>query len=920
MPKPPSWNEIRTNAAAFAAEWANETDENREAQTFWNEFLAVFGVTRRRVATFEANAQRQSTGGRGRIDVWWPGVLIAEHKSAGRSLADAEEQALDYLAGVDPDATPGVVITSDFGHMRVRDLDGDNEPFEFPMTDLVREIDRFGFIAGYRARAFTAEQEEAANVKAARLMGRLYEELARTGYTGHDASVLLTRLLFLLFGDDTGMWEKSLFSEFVETRTQPDGSDLGPQLVMLFQVLDQPVESRPTNLDEYLARFPFVNGGLFADAIHIPSFDRATRNELLTCCAFDWGAISPAVFGSLFQAVKSQEARRELGEHYTTERNILRVIKPLFLDELRARLVAARDSKNKLERLHNELANFRFFDPACGCGNFLVVAYREMRRLELDIMLRLRELANTSVQPLTMDVTSDLRVSLSQFHGIEIEEWPARIAETAMFLTDHQANMELAAEFGQAPDRLPIVVAANVVQGNATRMDWSQICPPGDDVVILSNPPFVGMSLMNEDQQADRSAVFSAFQVDGKRTGRLDYVACWYAKAVGYLTGTKARAGLVSTNSITQGEQARTMIPFLTDHGFVLDFAHRTFRWTSEAPGAAVVHVVIVGFSWGGTGQPKRIFDYPNINAEPTEIAAKRINFYLLDADDVAPAKRYAPWYPSMPTASKGSQPTDGNHLTVTEDDYQEVAADPRAAKYLRPYRQATEMLYGKDRWCLWLVDANPQDIHDSQILQRRLAAVAAERAASKTASVREQASSPALFTQRRQPSTRYLAMPEVSSENRDYIPGRFYDPEVIAGNKLIVWPDAPLWLFGYLQSAAFTQWVKAYAGRLKSDPSISPGLTYFTFPFVIPTGRIRERIEAAAQSVLDTRAGHSGATLAALYDPLGMPPDLRLAHRNLDAAIDSALGLRGQVSAGRRLDALLKRYLTLAAAPPDTT
>lgn len=910
--KPPSWNEIRANAALFAAEWADVTDENKEAQTFWNEFLQIFGVDRRRVATFEQRAQRTSTGGRGRIDVWWPGTLIAEHKSAGRDLADAERQALDYLESVDPAAFPGAVITSDFGHLRILDLTvaGTPEAYEFPLRDLPTEIDRFGFIAGYRKRTFTSQQEAAATVQAARLMGRLYEQLARNGYEGHDASVLLTRLLFLLFGDDTGMWEKNLFAEYVDTRTGDDGSDLGSQLAALFQVLNRPAERRQRNTDDLLARFPYVNGGLFADPIDIPMCDREMRDELLTACAFDWGTISPAIFGSLFQAVKSREARRDLGEHYTTEKNILRLIGPLFLDELRAEFVQRYDSKIRLERLRQRLGTYRFFDPACGCGNFLVVAYRELRQLELDIMVRLREL--TGDMSLTLDVTADLAVSLSQFYGIEVEEWPARIAETAMFLTDHQANLALAEQFGMAPERLPIEVTACIVNANALRIDWADICPATDDVVVLSNPPFIGMAYLSDEQQADNRRVFAEVDASGLRSGRLDYVACWYAKAVRYMEGTKARAGFVSTNSITQGEQARTMVPFLHRHGFVIDFAHRTFKWTSEAPGAAVVHVVIVGFSWGGTGRPKRLFDYANIAEDPVEVTARNINFYLVDADDIAPTRRTSPLVDGLPTAHKGSQPTDGNHLTVTADDYAEVAADPRAKKYLRPYRQTTEMLYGVNRWCLWLVDADPADIAHSPVLRERLARVAETRRSSRTASVRDQAATPALFTQIRQPATRYVAMPEVSSANRDYIPACFYDPDTIAGNKLIVWPDAPLWLFGYLQSAAFTTWVKAYAGRLKSDPSISPGLTYFTFPFVTPDGGQRQRIEEAAQKVLDARNAHPETCLADLYNPLAMPPDLRAAHTSLDRVIDGLYGLRGRISEGRRLQTLIHRYQQL--------
>jgi hypothetical protein len=909
--KPPSWNQIRANAATFATRWADTTQENAEAQTFWNEFLAVFGVDRKRVASFEKRAQRDSTKGRGRIDLFWAGTLIAEHKSSGKDLAEAEFQALDYLNSVDEGDFPGVVLTSDFQRMRVLDLGGDNTPYEFPISNLVNEVDRFGFIAGYQQRHFSAQEEAAANIQAARLMGRLYEQLAAAGYEGHEASVLMTRLLFLLFGDDTGMWEKSLFFEFIESRTQPDGSDLGAQLSHLFQILDTPTEKRSKALDEFLDRFPYVNGGLFHDRLNIPSFDHEMRDELLACCSFDWGTISPAIFGSMFQAVKSKEARRELGEHYTTEHNILKVINPLFMDGLRADLEKAKHSVKGLQTLRARLGKKRFLDPACGCGNFLVIAYREMRALELDILKALRDL--TGQEQLSLDATLGLQVSLDQFYGIELEEWPARIAETAMFLVDHQANKELEREFGQAPDRLPIVIAATIRLANAAQTDWAEVLPASDDVVVLGNPPFIGMAWTSADQQADNRTAFAGINAKGLRSGRLDYVAVWYAKAIGYLKGTRGRAAFVSTNSITQGEQARTFEPLLRQNGYQIDFAHRTFKWTSEAPNAAAVHVVVVGFSEGGVAPKKRLFDYPTLTAQPVEVEAKRINAYLVDFDGEVPTKRYEPLLSGLPMASKGSQPTDGGYLIVSPEEHALVASDPIAAKYLRPYRQSTEMLYSKERWCLWLVDASPTDLVGSQILRTRLEGVKSERAQSATESVREQAKTPALFTQIRQPKGRYLALPEVSSENRDYIPGRYFDSDVIAGNKLICWPDAPLWLFGYLQSAMFTAWAKTFAGRLKSDFSISPSTVYFTFPFIEPTGKALTRVEAAAQNVLAARDGYPDETLASLYSPLAMPGDLRAAHVALDAEIDALYGLR-KPTEGRRLTALLSRYNTLAA------
>jgi len=585
------------------------------------------------------------------------------------------------------------------------------------------------------------------------------------------------------------------------------------------------------------------------------------------------------------------------------------VIEPLFLDELRARLDAA-GSVQALRRLRDDLSHLTFFDPACGCGNFLIVAYRELRRLELELLRKLRELEGGEAQ-LTTDLDKHRSIAVDQFYGIDVEEFPVRIAQVAMYLVDHLANLKLDEEFGMWFPSFPITSSAHIELGNALRMDWNELLPAEECSYLFGNPPFHGMAWMTAEQQEDNRLVFADAHAKGLRTGRLDYVACWYAKALKYLAASDARAAFVSTNSMTQGEQARTMEPLLTRHGFEIDFAHQTFPWTSEARGKAQVHVVIIGFSKAGRPKTRVLYEYPDGKGEPIARLTDHINFYL-QGHATAPAKRYAPLLDGLTNASKGSQPTDGGHLIVEPADYDEVAADPIAAKYLRPFRQSTEMLYGRPRWCLWLVDAPPSDLRASALLRRRLIAVAESRSASKTKSVQSQVKTPSLFTQIRQPATRYLALPEVSSERRDYIPGRYYEPEVIAGNKLILWPDAPVWLFGYLQSRAFMTWVQAFSGRLESRFQIAPSTVYFTFPFIRPTGAALARVEQAAQAVLDARETHVGESLADLYDPLAMPPDLRKAHDRLDAVIDSLYRLRKPTSA-ERFSRLGAEYAALA-------
>lgn len=909
MSKPPSWNEIRTNAQQFATRWEGTNDENAESQSFWNEFLGIFGVDRKRVATFEARAKRESTGGRGRIDLLWPGTLVAEHKSAGKDLATAEAQAIDYLESINIADFPGVIITSDFGHFRVRDLGGDNIPFTFPLADLPKEIDRFGFIAGYRQRKFGDKEEEEANVRAARLMGTLYEELARTGYEGHDASVLMTRLLLLMFADDTGMWEKGLFSEFIGTRTQPDGSDLGSQLAMLFQVLDKAETARPVTMDELLLRFPYVNGHLFSDRIDIPSFDKRMRDELVRCTEFDWSKISPAVFGSLFQAVKSKEARRTLGEHYTTEQNILRALTPLFLDDLWSEYKSVRENALRLERLHDKIANIRVLDPACGCGNFLVIAYRELRRLELAILTSLSNLRNDRQNYL--DVTDMVRVRLSNFYGIEIEKWPARIAETAMFLVDQQANHDLAITFGNAPDRLPIINAANITVGNALRVDWERVLPIGDHVFIVGNPPFSGSSLMDVAQKTDLNVIWAGV----RGAGNMDLVSCWHVLAARLVGKCRAKAAFVSTNSITQGQQAPVLGAEFERCGVDIDFAHQTFSWSSEAPGQAAVHCVIIGFSAHLDKKTKTLFRYPDIKSEPLSVKASNINMYLQDAPNVLVTNRNRPLQDGVQLMDYGSKPTDGGYLSdISAEDVLKIqATDPVATKYLRPLVGAQELINGKERYCIWLVDVQPAEIRSSPEILKRVEAVRNMRQKSSKKKTRDDAATSHLFQENRQPIANFLAVPSVSSETRRYVPMALFGPEVVTNNSVLNISNATLFTFGILHSSVFMAWNATVSGRLKSDYRISAEITYNNFPWP-ENPKNKDAIEAAAQSVLGVREKYPTSSLADLYDPRSMPKDLVDAHNLLDRLVLSAYNLKNEVTESEILTNLFARYADLTA------
>lgn len=914
-----SWEEMRNRATTFVRRWQHETDERRASQSFWNDFFYIFDIDRRRVAVFEHLSSRHSTGGRGFMDVFWPGYMAGEQKSRGEDLDRAMVQALDYLPSIPAEHLPRLVVVSDFARIKVRNqLTGDE--ITFSITDLPSRLRVFAPLLDVEEiRRYDSEEE--VNLAATELLALLHDSLKESGYDGHDLRVLLVRLLFILFSDDSQVWEPGLFYDWLMLHTSVDGSDLGPALIHLFQVLNTPKARRSRNLDDDLQRFEYINGALFAEPIRIPDCTRGMRNRLLRACRFDWSAISPAIFGSLFQNVMDDDERRDLGAHYTTEQNILRTINSLFLDGLRAELDAC-DTGPALRRLHDRLAGLKFFDPACGCGNFLVIAYREVRRLELELLRRLRDKQSSRsrgpqvvIGQLGLDVAIESKVRVAQFYGIEIEEFPARIAETAMYLIDHLENLALSAEFGQYYARFPITDTARVHYDNALRLDWNTVLPAEDCDYLFGNPPFHGIAWMNADQQEDNRRVFAQASVRVARSGRLDYVACWYAKALDYLKDQDTKAAFVSTNSITQGEQARSLGPALRDAGFQIDFAHRTFRWTSEARGRANVHVVIIGFSHGRTPSRKTLFDYPTVAADaPVVSTPARINWYLADGPDVFPAKRYTPFIEGLPIGTKGSQPTDGGHLIVGPTDVDEVRADPLAAKYLRRFMQTSEFLYDEPRWCLWLVDADPRDVANSPVLRQRLAKVRAAREGSPTHSVRELAATPGLFTQRRQPTVRYFAIPEVSSDARRYLPGAFLEPDVIAGNKLITFPGGDLWLFGFLQSAMWMAWVRTICGRMKSDPSVAPGLAYYAFPFPEPNDKAHAAIERAAQGVLDARAQHPGATLAVLYDPLAMPTDLVKAHQVLDRAVESSYGRARYLGDAARLHTLFERYTRLTS------
>ncbi len=917
---PLSPNEIKERAAAFAHKWAGEDSERAEAQSFWNDFFAVFGVERKRVAVFEKQVRLARAGERlkhGRIDCFWKGTLLVEHKSAGADLDRAFAQAADYFDGLPERDLPRYILVSDFARFRLYDLEGGKET-EFRLKDLYKHVRLFGFIAGYAP--VRIEEQDPVNLKAALAMGKLHDALKASGYAGHPLEVLLVRLLFCLFAEDTTLFEpKGAFREYIESATREDGSDLGMHLSAVFEVLNTPEDRRQKTLDERLAAFPYVNGRLFEERLPPAAFDAAMRAALLDCCALDWGRISPAIFGALFQSVMDEKLRRNLGAHYTSEANILKLIKPLFLDELRAEFAAARRSPKRLFELHKRIAALTFLDPACGCGNFLVIAYRELRLLELDI---LRAMLDADQQHL--DIFALVQVDVDRFCGIEIEEFPAQIAQVALWLTDHQMNMRVSEEFGHYYRRLPLKHAPAIACGNALAMDWNAVVPAGRVDFLLGNPPFVGAKYMNEAQRADMARVFTGVP----SYGLLDFVTAWYLKAVQYLKGdgtadkvldglpggrpapkNHVKVAFVSTNSITQGEQVAVLWGELLRQGVKIHFAHRTFQWSNDAPGEAAVHCVIVGFALHDAAK-KTIFDYPDIQGEPHAAAAANINPYLVDAPDILIGRRSTPLC-AVPEMGIGNKPIDGGHFLFTDEEKDAfLAREPKAAKWLRPWLGAEEFLYGYRRWVLWLGDCPPQELRAMPAVLERVEAVRAFRLASKSAPTRKLAETPTRFHVENMPLAAYLVLPEVSSERRSYLPIGYLEPEIISSNLLKIISDGNIFHFGVLSSVMHIAWVRYVAGRLKSDYRYSSSIVYNNFPWPRdPSEKQGAAVEQAAQAVLDARAQFHDATLADLYDPLAMPPELRRAHAALDRAVDAAYGRKGFASDAERVAFLFDLY-----------
>ena len=891
---PLSWSEIRDRAVSFSREYREAVSERSKSQQFWRDFFHVFGVDSKKVAAYEqrvtltrAGAGGSTTSSNGWIDVFWPSKMLIEMKSAGQNLDRAFGQALDYFDNLPERDLPRYILVCDFQNFRLFDLITSEEK-RFSLADLSNNIKSFGFIPGYEVQAIAPQ--DPVNFKASKRMGALHNALKASGYSGHDLRVLLVRILFCLFADDTGIFQPAgSFKQLLDDL--PDPATVGRNLNELFEVLNTPETQRQRSHQDNYAAFRYINGKLFEERLATAAFDGTMREALLDAAALDWSTISPAIFGALFQNVMDGGERRDLGAHYTSEENILKLIKPLFLDALWAQFKRVKNNRNRLFEFHKHLRTLSFLDPACGCGNFLVITYRELRLLELEILR-----ASYGDGQQMLDVHQFTTVDVDQFYGIEIEEFPAQIAQVALWLTDHQMNRALSDEFGKYFDRLPLKSTPHIHHGNALLVDWEDVLPAARCSYVLGNPPFVGAKYMDAAQRAGSAAVFAGID----NAGLLDFVAAWYVKAARYLkqAGPQAAisAAFVSTNSISQGEQVGVLWSWLLGLGMHIHFAHRTFRWSNEASGKAAVHCVIIGFGYENVPH-KTIYSYDDIAGKPTAIAATNINPYLVDASNVVLPRRRSPIC-DVPEIGIGNKPIDnGNYLFTTAEKNAFLKIEPDAKKWFRRWLGAEEFINGTERWCLWLGECPPNELRAMPHAMKRVLAVKSFRQNSVSPGTQRIADTPTRFHVENMPRRPFLILPETSSERRLFIPFGFCPPQTICSNAVKLAPKATLFHFGILTSTMHMAWVRYTCGRLESRYRYSKDSVYNNYPWPtfkektkdVTVNRLYTAIENAAQVVLDTRASFPASSLADLYDPLSMPPALVKAHQKLDAAVDAA-------------------------------
>lgn len=930
-----SFAEQKRAAKAFVARWkALACVEEEHSRSFWIELLQdVYGLKN---ATHALEFERKVKGRK--IDVFYEdmGVLV-EMKGRGIGLDEASvrskkagletpyQQAKWYADNLPFSIRPRWIVTCNFDEFRIYDQEKEHqeEYVALSLDELPEQLHLLGFLTD--ANNSRIEREKQLSVQAGELVGKLYTQLSQQyknietdAHEQRSLNVLIVRLVFLLYAEDSGLLhEKDAVLNYLKDYR---ADQMRQAMIDLFRVLDTPLDERDPYLPEGLLAFPYVNGGLFGnDDIVVPQFTEDIRLDLLLEASqkFDWSGISPTIFGAAFESTLNPATRRAGGMHYTSIENIHKVIDPLFLDDLRAELAEIEGEKVeknrtiKLKRFQKKLGSLRIFDPACGSGNFLTESYLSLRRLENRVI---ESLQGDQMGMSFGGETSPIEVSIDQFYGIEINDFAVSVAKTALWIAEEQMMEETSEILLQPFDFLPLKSNGNIHQGNALRMDWNDVLPAEECNFIVGNPPFLGYSNLSASQSEDRAMLFGKVKT-------LDYVACWYKKAAEYMRDTRIRAAFVSTNSICQGQQVEPLWKPLFEQGIGIDFAWQSFVWNSEANDQAHVHVVIVGFSYGGTRE-RTLFD-----REGRGRAVENINGYLQPAPNVFIEKRTKPLC-CVSFMTRGCQPTDGGNLLFANEKERDafLEGEPGASQFIRPFSMGEDFIKGKSRYCLWMPDASEAEVAQFPLIALRTAAVKEMRLASSKEATRKKAETPWRFDEIRETGDVYIGVPSVSSERRDYVPMGFIDNGMIPGNKLYFVPTSSVYVFGIMMSRFHNAWMRVVTGRLKSDYNYSNTIVYnnFAWPGVtretldVPVEEavapeVRARIESCAQAVLDARAAHEGKTLADLYDPDAMPMDLRCAHQALDAAVEAAYGVSFDGDEERIVAHLFELYAQLA-------
>ena len=908
----------RAAAAKFAEYWQGKGYEKGESQKFWLSLLrGVFGVAEpEKFIFFEDQVRLDHTSF---IDGSIPSTrVLIEQKGLNKdlrapirqsdgSLLTPFQQAKRYVTELPVSQHPRWIVTCNFSTFLVYDMEKPNgEPEEIHLADLEKEYYRLQFLVDVADANIQKEME--ISIQAGELVGKLYDAILKqyidpsAESTLKSLNMLCVRLVFCLYAEDAGIFGKhNMFHNYLQNAGVRNARRA---LIDLFRVLDTKPADRDRYMDEELATFPYVNGGLFSDEnIEIPQFTEEILTLLLNKASedFDWRAISPTIFGAVFESTLNPETRRSGGMHYTSIENIHKVIDPLFLDGLRKELDEIREISvvrtrtAKLKAFQEKLAGLTFLDPACGSGNFLTETYISLRRLENEVIRSLIDAQKgAAAGQIMMGLEGDLTpimVSIQQFYGIEINDFAATVAKTALWIAESQMMKQTEDIVHMNLDFLPLKSYVNIVEGNALRLDWAEVVPKDKLDYIMGNPPFVGYSLQSKSQKDDILSIYVDEKGKPYKTaGKIDYVAGWYFKAAQLMAGTGIRTAFVSTNSITQGEQvAGVWKPLYDRFGIHIDFAHRTFRWDSEASLKAHVHCVIVGYSSALNSEPKRLYDNDRMQV------VNNINAYLVDAADVFIDSRSKPLC-DVPAMTTGNRPADGGHLIIEAEDYDAfIKTQPEALPYIKRLVGSVEFINNKKRWCLWLVGASPAEIRKMPEVMKRIEACRQDRLSSPDAGRQKLAEKPMLFRETLNPE-HFLIVPKVSSERRRYVPIGFYTGETISTDLNFIIPDASLYHFGILTSNVHMAWTRAVCGRMKSDYRYSKDIVYNNFPWPTPTDAQKAAIEHTAQAILDARALYPDCSLADLYDEVTMPPELRRAHQANDKAVMQAYGFWGSV------------------------